>query len=121
MADAAIDMYLVFKKNIFLRMEQIRRIHQMLDNVTSIMWRRVSSLMERGETMQSLEIKSAALEETSRIFASHVAPPPTRFERIKRQYRFYLEWFGFFACPCLPCLRRLHGHEKDDQATTTTT
>lgn len=70
------------------------------------MWRRVASLMDRGETMQSLEIKSAALEETSRVFASKAAPPPSRLDLIKLRSRFYLEWLGFFACPCLPFILR---------------
>lgn len=79
-------------------MQKVRQIQAALDAVTTVMWRSVTLLMTRGETMQSLEQKSAVLEESSRLFyveVPHPPPPPLHVRALKCIFR----WTD--AC-CLP-------------------
>jgi hypothetical protein len=80
------------------KMEQIRQIQNSLNSVTNIMWRSVTSLMTRGETMQSLEAKAVALEESSKLFYIEVPspPPPPLYARAWKRVS------GWIDLCCLP-------------------
>lgn len=76
-------------------MSQVQRIQELLRSVQGTLWSSIRTMLNRGETVETLAIKAQELEASSRTFEVKVEAKNTTLASMT----------AMLLCPCWPALR----------------